>query len=1083
MVNSVQRLGKWSVAMIMLCMMPLAGWAQLTVSGQVTAGDDGSALAGATVLVKGTTQGALADDEGKFSVRVPDGNAALVISYIGFVTQEVAINGRTTINISMVRDETGLEEVIITGYTAQSKRDVTGAITSVDAGQLAEVPAANLATQLQGRAPGVMIGTDNRPGGDVMVRIRGFGTINDNNPLYVIDGVPTKGGLNQINPANIESIQILKDASAASIYGSRAANGVVVITTKKGSIGAPKVSFDARYGIQQAANQLDLLNTQQLGELLYTAQRNDYIAINGSANGFVFNHGQYGDDPNAANFIPDYIFPSGAFEGDPRVSPENYSRDIGDPAFGSTKFLITRANKEGTDWYDEIFNPAPLQEYNVGVSGGSQTGRYFLGINYFNQQGIVRFTNFERFSIRSNTQFTPKPWLRIGENLEVSFSNQVSFTNNDEGNPIAQGYRMQPIVPLYDIDGFYAGAKGANLGNGTNPFAVLERNKDNVSNNWRIFGSAYAEVDIIKDMTFKTQFGFDYGTFFGSFYSFRTIEIAEPNASNSLSVQTNNSLNWTWYNTLTYDKQFGDIHRLRVLAGTEAIEGYFQDLGGARINYFTDDLTYRVLNAGGGGITNYNGRSESALFSIFGKVNYSLMDRYLIDVTFRRDGSSRFGPENRFANFPAVSVGWRLSEESFLSGLSWLTDAKVRVGYGLMGNQEIANDNAYTTFRTSLTASSYDINGTNTSIVGGFDSQRFGNPAGRWETTTTLNAGLDLTILNALSFTFDWYDRRTDDMLYVLTLPAVQGQANAPFQNVGSMRNRGIDIGLSYFGSNATGDFSYNIDLNFSQYKNTVLSLSLDNPDEVLIGPARRNFNYTRSEDGLPISYFYGLNIIGFTNGAGAQNGVEYPGYYDRAGRFLYEDVNGRDANGDLTGQPDGLINADDRQFLGSPHPDFIYGLNVALNYKDFDLTVFVQGVQGNELINYVRRWTDFFTFQGNRSVRMYEQSWTEELGNEALLPVLSQSDDLSYQPSSYFVEDGSYLRLKNLQLGYTVSGLKQVDRLRIFFQATNLATFTRYSGLDPEVNLQFGNNNMFGFDEGIYPTPRTFVLGVNLGF
>ncbi|MEO1451782.1 MAG: TonB-dependent receptor, partial [Bacteroidota bacterium] len=441
-------------------------------------------------------------------------------------------------------------------------------------------------------------------------------------------------------------------------------------------------------------------------------------------------------------------------------------------------------------------------------------------------------------------------------------------------------------------------------------------------------------------------------------------------------------------------KEFADIHKVKVLVGTEAIESIFQNLGGARTNFFSDDFAYRVLNAGGAGITNFNGRSETALWSTFGKVNYSLMDRYLVDVTVRRDASSVFGANNRAGVFPAASFGWRISEEGFLASIGAITDAKVRVGWGQMGSQFINANNQFTTFRTSLTASSYDIGGSNSSVVSGFDSQRFGNPDGKWEATTTINAGIDLTLWNALTINFDWYDRNTTDMLYTLTLPGVQGEAAAPAQNVGEMNNRGIDLNLAYANDALNGDFSYNIGVNFSTYKNEIVSLSLDNPNEVLVGPARRQFTYTRSEAGLPIGYFYGLKITGFTTAEDVGSGV-YDDYYDRPGRFKYEDNNGRDEDGELTGQPDGKIDEADRTLIGSPHPDFTYGINIDLKYKNFDFTMFWQGVQGNNLINYVRRWTDFFTFQGNRSTRMLEQSWTPELGDAALLPELSQSDVL----------------------------------------------------------------------------------------
>ncbi len=1037
-----------------------------SISGTVEAQDEGP-LPGVNIFIQGTTVGTISDLDGSYKLTVPGAEAILIFSSVGYVTQSITVGNQTVIDVLLEADVTALQEVVVTGYTAQSKRDITGSIASVDTEKLIEMPAASFTQQLQGRAAGVTVGQDNRPGAAPLVRIRGWGTINNNDPLYIIDGVPTKSDVQAINPNNIASIQILKDASAASIYGSRAANGVIVITTKKGKSGEPKITFDARVGMQRAANKLDLLNTQELGELLYTAARNDYINVNGSDAGFVFSHGQYGSDPNASNFIPDYIFPSKSFEGDPGVDPSLYSLD---PFYG-----ITKANKAGTDWYDEIYNAAPMQEYNIGISGGSDQGRYYIALNYFNQDGIIYATNFDRYSIRANSEFSPKDWLRIGETFEVSYSERLNFGDpNQEGNGIALIYRTQPIIPKYDINGFYGGTRGASLGNADSPFATLDRNKDNVQKRWRVFGAAYLEVDLFEGLTFKTQFGIDYRNYFYSGFFPRNIEGAEPSTNDALGVDYSYSFDWTWYNTLTYNKTFADIHRITVLLGTEAIEGLFRDLGADRVSFFSLDPNYRFLNAGEAGQVNYGGGSESALFSFFGKINYVLMDKYLIEATIRRDGSSRFSAANRYATFPAFSVGWRLSEEPFLSGVSWMTDLKLRGGWGQMGNQEIANYNEFTTFRTAIHESGYDISGSNSGVTPGFDSDRFGNPGGKWETTTTLNIGFDWTIANKFTVNFDWYDRTTEDMLYVLTLPATQGSANAPFQNVGEMNNKGIDLNLVWNSASASGEFQYEIGLNLSHYKNEIVKLS-DNAAEGFFGEARRQAFYTRNEAGVPWSSFYGYYIDGFTDGTEPESLFPgYFGYLDGRGRFKYRDTNNDD-----------IINDQDRDFIGSPHPDFTYGLNFNASYKNFDFVLFFQGSQGNDLINYVRRWTDFWFFQGNRSTRMRYESWTPELGDAAKLPVASSNDNISGDfPSTYFVENGSYMRMKNLQIGYTIPNLTGVDRLRVYFQATNLFTITSYSGLDPEVNLNGGGSDAnLGLDEGFYPTAQTFMLGVNLGF
>jgi TonB-linked SusC/RagA family outer membrane protein len=1003
---------------------------------------------------------------------------------VGYETQSITVGSQSVIDIVMVADVTALQEVVVTGYTAQTRRDITGSVASIDSDLLNEIPASNFGERLQGRAAGVFVGQDNQPGGQTVIRIRGFGTVNSNEPLYVIDGVPTDDvyALNRINPANIESMQVLKDASSASIYGARAGNGVIIITTKKGKAGAPKFTLDARYGWQKAANSLDLLNTQQLGELMYQQDLNDYANANGGdISGFDWSglNGQYGGDPTASDFIPDYVLPSGAFEG-----------EVDESAYAYPANTIVRANKAGTDWYDEIYDVAPIQEYNLGASGGTDKGRYYFGLGYFDQQGIVKYTNFSRFSIRANTEFAPKEWFRIGENLEVSYTENVNFNNNQEGNPVSNAYRMQPIVSVYDIGGNFAGSKGDNLGNASNPLAQLQRAKDNVSENWRVFGNAFIEADLFKDLTFRTQFGVDYTNWYQSAYSYLNYEDAEPSSSNSLGVNMNYVLNWTWYNTLVYNHTWADKHRLNVLVGTEAIENTYRRLYGSSINFFVDDLSYRYIDAGVRQPSSGSGSSWS-MFSLFGKINYSFNDKYLVDVTIRRDGSSRFGSENRFAVFPAFSLGWRLSSESFMSGSSWVDDLKLRFGWGQMGNQNISPDNQFSTYRTDPWRSSYDIGGSNTSTVKGFDTNRFGNPFGQWETTTTLNAGIDLTVLNnRLTFNFDWYDRTTTDMLYTLPLPGTQGDASAPAQNVGEMNNTGVDLNVSWSDASSSGDFTYNIGFNLSHYKNEVVALS-DDAGTVLLGPERRQVRYARSVAGEPYMSFFGYDINGFTDGSESywtqnEEGEDvyvsdiYPGYYnyisqygDGVGRFKYIDQDG-----------DGVITDADRTFIGNPHPDFYYGLNAAFTFKNFDLTLFFQGVQGNDLINVVSRWIDFAQFQGNRSIRMYEESWTPTLGDNATLPVLSASDNLSQEPSSAFVQDGSYFRMKNLMLGYTIPNLKGIDRLRVYFQALNLFTITKYEGLDPEVNISDpGANNTLGLDNGIYPTSQSFILGLNFGF
>jgi TonB-linked SusC/RagA family outer membrane protein len=1045
------------------------------VTGKVV-DEKGEGLPGVSILIKQTQQGTTTDVSGDFKINVPNDQSVLVFSFMGYASQEVAVGTRSALEVRMAVDAKSLTELVVTGYSTQSKRDITGAVATIDAQELSKVTAPNLAQQLQGRAAGVTVISNNTPGGEATVRIRGFGSINNNDPLYVIDGVPTKGGLNSINPNNIESMQILKDASSASIYGSRASNGVIIITTKKGRIGQPRFTLNMRYGVQTSKSKLDLIiNPQQHGDLLWTQLRNAGQLTNGNPS-----HIQYGNGPSA--IVPDYILAGnryGLSEGDPAVDPAkyNYSKD----GF----YQITKANKQGTDWYKEILAPAPVQEYNIGASGGTETGRYALSMNYFNQDGTVKNTSFNRLSLRANSEFTIRKKLRIGENLEVSYIKNMGYfqnngpnssSNNGDSNPIGYAYRIPTIIPVHDIRGNWAGTIASGFGPSQNPVTQLYRAKDNNTKTLRTFGNVYAEWDVIDHLTARTSFGFDYNNANRTEYNYIETEKQEGSTTNSLVNGNVNESSWTWSNTVNYSRTFGERHNLNVLAGTEAINTKGRSFQASRSNFFAQIPDYMVLNSGTSNLQNAGDAYEWALFSVFGKLNYSYDQRYLFEATVRRDGSSRFGQNNRYGVFPAFSAGWRLSQEKFLTNASWLNDLKFRAGWGQTGNQEIGNYNGFNTYRTSLGLSSYDINGTNNSVVSGFDTQAIGNPDAKWETTTQTNIGIDATILKGkFGFNVDLFNRKTSDMLYQLGLPAIRGEAVAPFVNVGQMTNKGVDIGVNFNDKSESGDFTYGVDLNFSTYKNEVTKLS-SLATSVLLGPTVRSYVYTRSVTGMPLYSFYGLQIDGiYQNEADLQNGPTYPGYA-AVGKYKYKDIDGN-----------GVINDNDRTFIGNPHPDFTYGVNVHLGYKSFDLSAFLQGVQGNDMINISRRWLDFNQQAGNRSLKMLNESWTPEKPDSPL-PILDASDNLSQQPSSYFVEDGSYARLKNLQIGYNVPALALkkmgLETARIYVQAQNLFTITKYTGLDPEVSVTgSGVSSQMGVDQGVYPASKIYQVGLNIGF
>ncbi|MFD1140508.1 SusC/RagA family TonB-linked outer membrane protein [Larkinella insperata] len=1065
--------------------LTIAAWAQdRKVNGLITDGSDNNPLPGANVVVKGTTIGASTDANGRFTLNVPTGRDVLTISAIGFAGQEVTIGNRSEITITLQTDIKTLSEVVVTGYGAQSKKDITGAVATVDTKQLLSVPATNVGQALQGRVAGVQVGNENSPGGGVMVRIRGFGTINDNSPLYVIDGTPTKGNLNTLNLNDIESLQVLKDASAASIYGSRAGNGVVIITTKKGKIGKPRFSYDVYYGTQRPGKFLNMLNTNEYAQLVWESRRNSgAVAANGNPL-----HSQFGNGPEPV--IPDYIFPSAASANDPRVAQDasgkyiNYSNNIDAADFNKTKWLITKANKEGTNWFDEIFDPAPIQNHQLGVSGGTETGRYAMSLNYFNQQGIMKYTGYKRYSLRANTEFTVTKRVRVGQNFQVAYGERIGQPNgnSNESNPISFAYRIQPIIPVFDVTGYYAGARGGDLDNARNPVADLWRNKDNIQKEVRLFGNAYAEVDILKNLTARTSFGIDYNLFNFKNYTLRDIESPESRGSNSLQTSNNYEWTWTWYNTLTYNRAFGERHRLNLIVGTEAIKNYYEFFDATRTNFAIDDLDNRYLSAGTGIQTNNGGASNWRLASEFARANYALDDKYLLDVTIRRDRSSRFARDFRVAYFPAVSAGWRLSQEAFMKSLTWIDDAKIRIGWGQTGNQEIGNYNPYTQFSTNPITSFYDINGTRTSAVPGYELTQFGNANAKWETTTSTNIGLDATLLkNKLNVGFDWYTRTTSDMLFPVQIPLTQGVATAPFQNIGEMRNRGIDLMLNYNGKLA-GGLTYNVGLNLGTYRNEVIRTTGDPRTQYFGINDERIQNFVVTQQGYPISSFFGYTIDGIfqSDEEAANHPVQFgnAGVENKAGRFKFRDVNG-----------DGVVNSGDLSIIGNPHPNFNYGVNVNLNYKNFGLTVFGQGVQGNDIFNYVKYWTDFPTFAGNRSTRMLYDSWRPGK-TDAILPQLRSSDQVSILPSTYYLESGSYFRFKNIQLTYSLPA-KLLSKLgmgqaSVYVQGQNLVTITNYSGMDPEINLRnyaAGNDRQIGVDGGAYPIAKSLILGLNLSF
>lgn len=1029
----------------------------------VVKGGDGSPIPGVSIVFEGTTTGTITDLDGKFNLKVPEGASAIVVSYIGMITQTIELGNQATFDIAMQDDVIGVDEVVVVGYGSQQKKTVTGAVSSVNTEELRAVPVANAAARLQGRVSGVTITTDNSPGGDATVRVRGFGSVNNNDPLFIVDGVPTTGGLSKINPNDIESMTVLKDASSSAIYGVRAANGVIIITTKRGKAGEPRISFDARYGVQKAINQLDLMNTQEYGEMLFMEMRNAGLEPGGDGWGTE----QYGS--GAEPVIPTYSKPVG--------------NNADESAYSYPDNTIYRASVPGTDWYDEIFDAAPIQEYNFSITGGTNKGSYSVSAGYLNQEGTVIYTGFERYAARINADVELKHWLKIGESIGVTYTDRVGFENNREGNAISQTYRMQPIIPVRDVGGNFAGTKAPGTGNGDNPVAMLYRDKDDHNRQMRIIGNAYAQVDLMDGLYVKSLFGVNYESQRLRDRLLKNPEFSEARPTDRLTENFDGGIQWNWSNTLNYSRTFADNHKIDFLVGTEAVKNYWEVFDAGKASYISTDIDYMVLDGGESDPIASGAFDEWATFSYFGRINYSYQGKYLAEAVVRRDASSRFSEENRWGTFPAFSVGWRISEEVFMeNSRTWLDDLKVRFGWGQNGNDRIGNYNIYTTYRTNIDESSYDLTGSGTSTKSGFHIYKLGNPDAVWETTTTTNLGLDATLLgNRLEVNVDWYTRNTTDMLYGQQRPNTWGQVELPDVNVGEMKNTGWDLMLTYHGE-IGNDLKFDVRGNISHYKNEVVKLN-DNANEILYGTQLRQNVYTASTTGQPISSFYGYVVEGIFNTWDEVHAhVPYNAAnfdeddYSQPGVFKYKDVNG-----------DEKIDGNDRTFIGSPHPDFTYGLNIDVAYKNWDMTMFFQGTQGNDLVNYVNRWTLFSNFQGNRNPQRLYESWTADRyasGAKITMPMALQEDSQMQKNSSFFVEDGSYFRMKDLQIGYTlpksVASKLDIENLRIYLQATNLFTITNYSGLDPE--LRTGRDDrIFGVDEGAYPTSRMFMVGVNL--
>ena len=1068
--------------------------AQKTVTGKVTSSLDKQPLAGATVQVKGTKILVQANQEGLFTITSPKDIGTLVITVVGFQPMQYPVAGRADIGeIQLISAVSSLNDVIVTGYTSQKKKDVTGSVAVVNVGDMKTVPAGNVENQLQGQAAGVTITSSGAPGGYSDIKIRGLTSMGNITPLVVVDGVESINGMHDLNVNDIESMQVLKDAAAA-IYGVRGSNGVIIITTKKGKSGKPKVTYDMYYGTQRPlkANPFDLANTQQTAEAYWQMAANagaPYNAANPNA--------QYGG--GSGPVVPYYITPAGGALGDPAADPSKYVFDPG----ASDDNRITKANQTGTDWFRAIFSPAAMQSHNITASGSGDRSTYLFSFNYVNQQGTLYSTYLKRYGVRANTTFNIKDHIRVGENAYVFYKQNPTTQNQNEGNLISYAYREQVIIPIYDIKGNFAGTGSSGLGNSQNPYADAFRSKSdyNKQNDWQMVGNVFAEADFLKHFTVRSTFGGTVENYYSYQFNQTGYENAEGNTNpNSFTENSGYNTNWTWTNTLTYSNEFGKSN-VKGLLGQEAVSYYGRNMSASRSGYFSSDPAFLALNSGLPGSQANSGApyTDYTISSYFARVDYGYEGKYLLSGTIRRDGSSVFGPATpvRFGWFPSVQAAWRLSQEDFMKSLTFVNDLKIRASYGRMGSlSNVPYTNQYSLYGSSASLSYYDINGTSNSSLQGFYQNSLGNPNTTWETDIVSNVGFDATLLNnKFSLSFDLYKKAVSGLLFQLPIAyaSAVGAASNPYDNVGNIQNTGVDVMATYHG-NVGRDFKFDVGLTFTSYKNIIKSLpSPGYIDQNSIGSTRIN-NFVREEVGQPVGEFFGYKVIGLFQSAAdvakspTQDGAA-PGF------FKYKDVDG-----------DGAITPNDRTWLGNPNPKFTYGVPISASYKNFDFSVFFYGSYGNQDFNYVKYWTDFpQVFAGAVSKRAALDGWTPTNTNTSV-PILTTVSGFSNTTvvNSYYVESGAFLKCKQLQFGYTlpVTPLKRigVDKFRVYVQATNLFMITKYDGLDPElqssagISTQGGStqgmtantpaNSSFGIDFGNYPNnQRSFLVGVSLTF
>ncbi|UCG84747.1 MAG: TonB-dependent receptor [Gemmatimonadota bacterium] len=1058
---------------------------QISVSGRITSAQ-GDPLEGVTVWVQGTDIRANTDADGRYSLAAPP-DGVLVLTSLGYRAAELSIGGRRTLDIVLEPSIAVLHKTLATGYTEQRRADITGAISSVDMPSVSRQTTASVLKRLGGRVPGVTVEASGSPGSRSTVRIRGISSFQNNDPLYVIDGTPIEDSyLNWLNPWDIESMQVLKDASAASIYGSRASNGVIVIQTARGTAGPPRFSLDVRMGVAKPVRGYDdflITDALQYHEVV----RRSYVNAGQNPPENIFG------DPDRPT-IPAYIWPNDGVNQTQRGDVDESEYVWGDPRQQSK--LIMRGSP-GTNWWDAVFGTGLITDANLAVSGGGTDHRYTASFNHLNQEGTAAYNRFQRGSVRVNTEFNVGP-LSVGENVSLSLRESYGGRSDGEGEGGIMGKNilMQPVIPLYTIKGeeleaagedpgpHFASGKCVTCGNQSNPLKLAWAGKDNKYKQTVLFGNVFVAADVTDQLSLRSSLGFNVSDASQTSYYWISPENSEPSYTDGLLEFFDTNRSWTWTNTATYSTTFAERHDFDVLLGHEVSKDTYRGLFASINNLITNVIdAWYIRDAIGDpdtkNVASSGGKSSS--LSVFGRIDYNFADRYLLSFTLRRDGYSAFGPENRWGTFPAFGVGWRLSEEPFLQGNQFFTNIMLRFGWGITGNRNIPAARVFTQFGGGTADSYYDIGGTGTTVVAGYRQTALGNPDLKWEESESKNLGLDLEFLGGnAGLVVDVYQRDSDGLLYNPSLPGAVGVAAPPVVNIGQMRNRGIDFSIGYAGSIGSGN--WRLTFNGSHYKNEILRI--DGVQDVFYGEnirARYGFRFI-NQLGHPIGEFYGLICDGiFMN----QGEVDRHATQDGAapGRLKFRDLN-----------EDGVVNADDRTIIGGPHPDFVGGLDLELDWGAWGFSATLFGTFGNDIIDVNKQFYVFQNFSTNVRRDMLTDAAVVQNGvvtnPDAKYPRLDRNDTFSgQQVSSFYVEDGSYVRLRSLQIGYRMPR-SWMPAMRVYLQAENLFTITGYPGLDPALPAQNTSgvtgdlrDQYRGIDRGAYPSNKTFSLGISAEF